>query len=212
VNRSSPRLEIAAEAAILLALAALLGIGIAVHEPWSDEAQSWLLARDPSLAALLGTFLRYEGHPPLWYLLLKGLIAAHLPYKSQNVLSAAAALAASVMIVRTRPIPLLVRALLPFTYFLAWQYAVVARSYALVAPIVVGIALIYERRTERLALFTALLVAVMNVSVHGASMAAALAALYAVDVYRGKQPRPALRGAIIAVIVLAISSALLICS
>ena len=46
---------------------------MAFHEPWRDEWQAWLLARDsPSLKALLYN-MRYEGHPPTWHVVLFAL-------------------------------------------------------------------------------------------------------------------------------------------
>lgn len=33
------------------------------HEPWFDEAQSWLLARDANFFDLITKYLRYEGSP-----------------------------------------------------------------------------------------------------------------------------------------------------
>src|SRR5689334_12634149 len=50
--------------------AALLAIGIAHHEIWRDEAQAWLLARDSGTPLALLHAMRYEGHPPIWHLLL----------------------------------------------------------------------------------------------------------------------------------------------
>ena len=40
------------------------------HEPWFDEAQVWMIARDASLYELLFVIPHYEGHPALWSLLL----------------------------------------------------------------------------------------------------------------------------------------------
>ena len=62
---------------------------VLMHEPWLDEWQSLQLAvQSPSLGQLLSN-LRYEGHPPFYYLLLRGtaeivpfpwvLIAVQLP-------------------------------------------------------------------------------------------------------------------------------------
>lgn len=70
---------------ILLFQAAL----VLMHEPWLDEWQSLQLAiQSPNFSALLAN-LRYEGHPPLYYLLLRGaseivplpwvLVAVQLP-------------------------------------------------------------------------------------------------------------------------------------
>jgi hypothetical protein len=187
-----PRLRIAAEVAIILAYAAFVFTGAWAHEPWFDEAQSWLLARDVAPVDLIAHHLRYEGHPPLWYLLLRGAMTAGLRYDGLNHLSAAIALLGVILLVRLRAIPLVLRTLLPFTYFVAWQYAVIARSYVLALPILLAIAAIYHRRTERLLTFTALLVVLANVSVHLACVAAALVALYALDVVIGAQPRPPL--------------------
>ena len=55
---------------LLLAAFAALGIVLVLHhEPWRDEADVWLMARDAPLKDL---FLRagYVGSPSLWYYLL----------------------------------------------------------------------------------------------------------------------------------------------
>jgi len=39
------------------------------HEPWADEAQAFLHARDFSISELIFEKLKYEGHPILWYFL-----------------------------------------------------------------------------------------------------------------------------------------------
>lgn len=48
--------------AIVLGLYVLLSGWIThFHEPWADEAQSWLIARDSSLSDLFLKRLHYEG-------------------------------------------------------------------------------------------------------------------------------------------------------
>ena len=44
------------------------------HEHWSDEAQSFLLARDTKLSELFH-YGKYEGTPPLWFLIIKLFLA-----------------------------------------------------------------------------------------------------------------------------------------
>ncbi|MGC8917693.1 MAG: hypothetical protein ACP5NF_12030, partial [Thermoanaerobaculum sp.] len=51
----------------------LLGLLMARHEPWRDEIQAWLLARDSPHLLDLWRHTRYEGHPLLWHVLLWGL-------------------------------------------------------------------------------------------------------------------------------------------
>lgn len=45
----------------------LVGIIQQHHEPWADESQAWLLARDLELKTLWFHELRYEGTPGLWH-------------------------------------------------------------------------------------------------------------------------------------------------
>jgi hypothetical protein len=151
----------------LAACAALVLLAIPHHEPWADEAQSWLLARDSSLAHLWGTLLHYEGTPGLWQTLLHGLIRLGLPYSGLDFVSGILGLTAVYFLLRYAPLPLLVRALLPFTYYLCYQYAVIARSYALIAPLLFLVAALYPRARARIGLTTLLLALLAGVSVHG---------------------------------------------
>lgn len=187
------------------AYALVLAAGVASHEPWFDEAQSWLLARDASLPELLTTYLRYEGHPPLWYVLLAPLAKAGLPYRSGEVLSACFAALGVLLLLGNRGIPLWLRALVPFGFFIAFQYAVVARSYALVFPLLMAIERLYPSRRERVVAFATLLALLSLVSVHGVAMAGAFALVYLLDLYRsgrsldgGERRRHLLAGGVLA--------------
>src|SRR5260370_42011190 len=66
--------------AVWLAYIIMLAFTVPWHEPWNDEAQAWLLARDLSLPQLLLHGLRYESHPPLWSLILCVPPPLHLRY------------------------------------------------------------------------------------------------------------------------------------
>ena len=167
----------------------VIAIGALVHEPWWDEAQAWLIARDAPIADLYLRHVAYEGHPPLWHLLLAIPAKASLPYGSLKVVAALAALlGVYLLLFRLTFVPLIIRLLVPFTFFIAYQYTVVARSYVLLPPILWGIALLYERRAERFGTFTLLLILLSNVSVHGLAIASGLALLFLIDVLRGKIP------------------------
>ena len=69
-NQIRPRIF---ETVILAGYAVLVASAIAHHEPWADEAQAWQLARYLSLHDLFVTYLHYEVHPILWYVLLRTL-------------------------------------------------------------------------------------------------------------------------------------------
>jgi hypothetical protein len=150
-----------------VAYALLVALTIHFHEPWADEAQSWLLGRDASLADLWGRLLHYEGTPGLWQTLLHALIRLGLPYQAYGFVSGVLGLTAVYLLLRYAPLPVFIRILLPFTYYLCYQYAVIARSYALVAPLLFAIAATYTQARRKPALTTALLCLLAGVSVHG---------------------------------------------
>ncbi|HLG97262.1 MAG TPA: hypothetical protein VKX49_13205 [Bryobacteraceae bacterium] len=144
------------------------------HEPWADEAQAWLLARDASLSQIWLKLMHYEGSPGLWQTLLHVLVKSGLPYSAYNFVSAAFALGGVWMLVRYAPLPPAIRFVLPFTYYLFYQYAVVARSYALLAPLLFAVALLFEKARARAFLFTTLLCLMAGISVHGVVISASI--------------------------------------
>ena len=92
------------------------------HEPWFDEAQSWAIARSGTIKEILFEIPHYEGHPPLWHLILVPFAKLGAPYE----LSLAAVniffmtLAVAVLLFKS-PFPKLIRCLLPFNFFLFYQ-------------------------------------------------------------------------------------------
>jgi hypothetical protein len=149
------------------AYALLLAFTVPRHEPWADEAQSWLLGRDATLAHLWGHLLHYEGTPGLWQTLLHALIRLGLPYSAYGFVSASLGFAAVYLLLRYAPFPIYIRLLLPFTYYLCYQYAIIARSYSLIAILLFGIAVIYPQARSKPVLTTVLLCLLAAVSVHG---------------------------------------------
>jgi hypothetical protein len=152
------------------------------HEPWFDEAQAWLLARDASLPDLCLTYLRDEGTPGLWHILLMPLAKLGFPYWSMQFLAAASAILGAAMVLWLSPFPPLIRAVLPFTYFLLYQYAVVARSYVLLTPLLAGIAWFLPLARSKPWTFIALLSLLANVSIHGTLAAVGILLAYLIEI------------------------------
>ena len=116
----------------LILFAAAYVVISAFHEPWFDEAQAWQIARCASLREMLFEIPHYEGHPPLWWLILA--IPAKLGSPFELGLKAVGFListaSASLLLFRSR-LPRILRLTLPFTYFFFYQYGVVVRPYSL---------------------------------------------------------------------------------
>src|SRR6516162_6527953 len=94
----------------------VVALAIYRHEPWADEAQSWLLARDSSLLQLWTNRLHYEGTPGLWQTLLFVLTRFRLPYTLMNIVSGLLGCAGVWVLIRRSPFPAALRVLLPFTF------------------------------------------------------------------------------------------------
>ena len=167
---------------LLAAYAVLVFLGVRHHEPWFDEAQSWLLARDLGLSDLLFHQLRYEGTPGLWVMLLSIPTKAHLPYGSLGLIGGICAVAGMSVFLRYSPFPEPVKLLLPLSYFAAYQYAVVARSYALIPLFAFLAAYFYRQAKYETYQFAAALGLLANVSAHGTAIAVGFALAYAWEV------------------------------
>jgi hypothetical protein len=152
----------------------LTAITVHLHEPWSDEANAWLLGRDVSLYELWTRLMHYEGTPGLWQTLLHVLMRLGLPYAGLNFFSGALGCAAAWVFIREARLPLVVRLTMPFTFYLFYQYSVVARSYCLLPVLLFVCAWMYPRASEKLGLITLMLCLMAGVSVHGMIISGAI--------------------------------------
>ena len=159
----------------------VVGIVLQRHEPWADESQAWLLARDLDLKAIWFHELKYEGSPGLWHTIL--WIAQHwfgAPYAAMGPIGAACAAAGVAFILWKAPFPRPLTYLLVFSYVLFYQYAVVARSYNLLPLALFAAAYSYRDRAHPARMTVALLVLAF-VSLHGSLLAVALGLCYLLE-------------------------------
>ncbi|WP_156028616.1 hypothetical protein [Sphingobium chlorophenolicum] len=124
----------ASRAAWLVIAALILGFQAALvllHEPWLDEWQSLQLAvQSPSLAELLAN-LRYEGHPPLYYLLLRATASiVPLPWVFATVQLPIALSTQGLILFRSFP-NRLYRLCFALSAFVLIDYGTIARSLSL---------------------------------------------------------------------------------
>jgi hypothetical protein len=159
-----------------------LAVTVLNHEPWMDEAQAWLLVQDTTPGELFAKYLRYEGSPGLWHLILLVPAKLGLPYFTLNVLSAAFAASGVWLFLSRSPFPLFAKFLFPFSYFVFFQYGVVARSYCLIPLLLFWIASRYETKNEHPFRFVVPLCLLALVSVHTFLIAGGIFAVHLLDV------------------------------
>ncbi len=149
------------------------------HEPWADESQAWLLSRDVSLFQLIFERIRYEGTPPLWHILIMPFAKMGAPVAFLSYLGAAFSSFAVFLFLRLRNLPTYMVLMVPFSYYIAFQYAVVARSYVLVPAMLVVLLHLRTRVVEKqyiwctfifLLLFSSIHAAIVSLAIHAGTM------------------------------------------
>ncbi len=154
-----------------------------VHEHWSDEAQSFLLARDNNLIELIH-WMQYEGTPPLWVIIIKIFIMLGGTYETFYLLPIIFSSIGVAIFEFKIKAPWYVKMLFPFTYFILYQNTIIARSYCLVLPILMTLICNYDKRIQKPILFSIILFIFMNISLHTLIIAGSLYVLFFIDVYK----------------------------
>lgn len=166
---SVPGGRVPLEAFVAIAVAALQIWLIFAHSPWRDEAQAVLVAQQP-LGRLFGQ-LHYEGHPALYYLVLKGATPIAPGIGALKLTAAACSLATLGLIWWRSPFGFWAKCALSLNYLIFFEYGVIARSYGLGA--LLFFAFVATRR-QRIVPWL-LLALLANVAVHTAILAAVCA-------------------------------------
>lgn len=145
------------------------------HEPWFDEALAWLIAKDSTVWEILFEAPHYEGHPGLWHLVLMPFAKCGAPYEfSLSLVSFIFSGAAIALLLWKAPFKRIIRLLMPFTYFLFYQYSVVSRPYCMMMLAFALIAMFYNGRKEKPGRFILSLAFLCATSAYGVVIAGGL--------------------------------------
>jgi len=210
---NAKRLLSLVDLSVLMSLACIILYTVSKHEPWADEAQSWLIARDLPYSRMIFSELRYEGHPALWYTILWPLSHVFkLPYEFLGYIGATFAIAGLAVLIFLAPFPRLVRYLIASSFFLAYQYAAVARSYNLLPLLAFLAAYLFRQGLSRVVGFAIALALLIQVSVHGALIGVVMLAFYGLRVFPqwSQLPSHNRRGIVTGALIAAISLVVLV--
>lgn len=170
------------EFAVLFAYLLLLFVFLCFHEPWYDEAQAWLIARDSSFGEMLFGIPHYEGHPPVWFLLLSVFAKAGADFEiTVKLLSLVINGVAVAILLFKAPFPRWVRMLLPFSYFLFYQHGVICRPYSLLLVGFLLAACFWHEREEKPFRFAFALILMCASSAYGIIFAGGIAIVWLME-------------------------------
>jgi hypothetical protein len=151
------------------------------HVMWRDEVRALSIALGGNNIIEMLKGLHGEGHPAVWYLLLR---AAHSVVGRVEVLPLVAfivALAAAGLLIFRSPFPRLVTAGLVFSKLLCFEYSVMARNYGISVLILFLIAEAYPKQRDRGVVVGLLLFLLANTNVIGTLMVGAFLLFWFVD-------------------------------
>jgi len=168
---------------ILYALAVIFGA--MHHEPWRDEAETWLIVRDNNLVGLFG-LIPVEEHPPLWFLVMMPIAKTGLPYSTISYLPTVIMIGAVFILLFKTKLPVLVKLVLPFSYIFFYEYSVISRNYCLVIFFVAAIISLYPKRFDKPLLFALCVIGLFNSEGLVFGLCAALLILYVIDAIQYK--------------------------
>ncbi len=152
------------------------------HEPWFDEAESWLIARDASYYDILFVRPHYEGHPPLWHLILSVPAKLGAPYElSIKSIQFFFAFIMVWLILFRSPFPKYVRIFLPFSFFFFYQYGVISRPYAMFCVAIFILADQWESRDKKPWAVILSLLWICLSSTHGIVLAGGMTAVWVLE-------------------------------
>lgn len=154
------------------------------HEPWFDEAQAWAIARSGSLKEILFEIPHYEGHPPLWDLILLPFAKLGAPYElSLAIVNIFFMTLAVAVLLFKSPFPKLIRCLLPFNFFLFYQYGVVSRPYCILVLAIFLAAACYKNRNEHPVKYLLCLALMCAVHSYGIIIAGCLCIVWLIEIF-----------------------------
>ncbi|MDD5317546.1 MAG: hypothetical protein PHF51_02315 [Candidatus ainarchaeum sp.] len=168
--------------AVIALYAAVSLLAVLHHEPWRDEAQAWLIARDAPNPGTVIRLMGYEGTPALWHALLFPLARLGFPFPAaMQALHWLIAVAGVAHFTLYAPFPKAAKILFPFGSYPLFEYAAIARSYVLVVLLLFLLAALFRRRFSSPVAFAALTALLANTAVHGTAIAGAIAALFGLE-------------------------------
>jgi len=174
----APRIPTILVFGVWLGLAVL---GAATHEIGKDEGRALLLALSADSLWAVPAAIQGEGHPALWYVLLR---AAHMVWNDTVVLQilGVGLTATGIYIFLSRaPLPLWWKLLFAFSGLPLYEYSVVPRNYGISLLILFLICLVLPDRKSSPLLLGGLLFALAQTNVHSALLVPFLGAVWLWD-------------------------------
>jgi len=155
---------------------------------WRDELQAWLLARDSLSIPNLIFNMRYEGHPPLWHLLLFILTRFTTCPLFMQMLHLLIATLSGWVFIRFSPFSKIQKILFIFGYFPFYEYLIKSRSYVLGVLFIFIFCALFKSRVKRYILLFVVLFLLSQTTFIGAIVAVSMGLFLFLEMIPAKPP------------------------
>ncbi len=153
------------------------------HEPWYDEIQAWMVATDASIGEMIFDLPHFEGHPPFWTLILAVFAKTGVPMEiGLRIPTLLFSAIAAFLVIFKAPFKKWIRCLIPFSYYLFYQYTVICRPYSLMFLGFVLAALFYKERNQKPARYLLALFLLCMSSAYGIMFAGMFCVIWTVEI------------------------------
>ncbi|HUQ47291.1 MAG TPA: hypothetical protein VM053_03485 [Gemmatimonadaceae bacterium] len=125
--------------------------------------------------------LHQEGHPGLWYVILRCAYAVTHSNLILPIIALAVGTALAYLILRRAPFPYWLRLLTVFGVFISYEFTVMARNYGIGILFLLIACVLFRHRSERGLALGFVLALMANTSVHAALACAMISLLWALD-------------------------------
>jgi hypothetical protein len=159
------------------------------HVVWRDEARALSIAiqGEDWIAMLRG--LHGEGHPALWYFLLRTVHEIAGRPEALGLLALAVAVAAAWLVVWRSPFPPPLIGLILASHFFIYEFSVMARNYGIGMLILFALAIAYPKYRGRGLALGALLFLLANCNVIATILAGAFLIFWFIEILEESGPR-----------------------
>jgi hypothetical protein len=199
----------------LLILVTWLAVVIFVsthHEVRRDEVRALSAAIEPASIWQLPSSIKYEGHPILWYLILRiAFCIMHTPV-ALKAASICIAFASVIIFCRYAPFPVWQKILFICGLLPAYEYCVTARNYGISMLLFFLFAMLYPQRKKRPVVMACILAALANTNMHSCILTGVLTAMWLFDTLVVDRRALNARSAVSLILVLAIIATGIFCS
>lgn len=154
------------------------------HEYWADEANAWLIAADVPIIELFTKYIRCDGHPALFHLIIKLFQSMGLTYNNFRIISLIFSTLGVAFFLFKSKFKWYIKVLLPFSYFIFYQYTVITRGYSLILLLLGLVASLWDKKKEKCVQFTISLILLLSLESYTFLIAGSIYLIYIIDYYK----------------------------